>query len=102
VYRATAGQGIVVRFDPAVLPYMGMWVCLGAWPEERAQRQYTVALEPTTSGADSLQAAMVGDDAQSLRGGEVCRWWMEMEVVGAEKPVDFEAFRGLVGALDAL
>lgn len=95
VYRTKARQGIVVRFDPAVLPYLGMWICLGAWPDEGAQKQYTVALEPTTSPVDSLEVAMAGNDARSLGGGESCRWWMEIEVIGAEKPVSFERFVGL-------
>jgi hypothetical protein len=91
-YRQRSGQGLVVRFDPSALPFMGVWICSGAWPERGAEKQYTVALEPTTSNADSLATAEHDGMARFLEGREECRWRLELQVIGVSSPVSFEDF----------
>ncbi|HKS72239.1 MAG TPA: hypothetical protein VJQ82_03520 [Terriglobales bacterium] len=50
IYRASIGQGLTVRFNPRQLPYLGLWLCNGGWPEDAARaRQYAVAFEPTAA-----------------------------------------------------
>jgi galactose mutarotase-like enzyme len=59
LYRAQRQQGIVVRFDPAQLPYLGLWICCGGWPEDDSgPKQYAFAPEPTTAPCGSLQEAV--------------------------------------------
>jgi len=59
LYRAQQKQGIVVRFDTAVLPYLGLWICCGGWPEEGSgPKQYAFAPEPTTAPCGSLEEAL--------------------------------------------
>lgn len=58
VYRATARQGTVVRFRTEELPYLGVWLCYGGWPDVgREPRQYAVALEPTVAPYRTLSEA---------------------------------------------
>lgn len=52
--RPQAGLRLEVRFDPAITPYLGLWLCYGGWPQGQAARQYCVALEPCMAPADSL------------------------------------------------
>ncbi len=92
LYREKIGQGLVVRFDPSVLPFIGLWICSGAWPEDGVEKQYTVALEPTTSNADSLASADDYGTARCLNAREHCRWKLEIQLVGASMPVNFKDF----------
>ncbi|WP_158941659.1 hypothetical protein [Granulicella sp. S190] len=90
LYRKEYGQGLVVRFDPNVLPFVGLWICAGAWPSSGAAKQYTIAIEPTTSNSDSLESAVRNGTARRLNAREHVRWRMEFQLIGATGPVDFE------------
>ena len=58
VYRTSIRQGIVVRFRTEALPYLGVWLCYGGWPEGAGEpRQYAIALEPTTAPYGTLSEA---------------------------------------------
>jgi len=59
LYRAQQRQGIVVRFDAAALPYLGLWICCGGWPlDSSGPQQYAFAPEPTTAPCGSLEEAL--------------------------------------------
>lgn len=92
LYRQRIGQGIVMRFDPSVLPYMGLWICSGAWPESGAEKQYTVALEPTTCNTDSLVHAYLNRTIRSLDAREHFRWQLEIQLVGASQFLKYQDF----------
>jgi hypothetical protein len=92
LYRQETGQGLVLRFDPIALPFLGLWICSGAWPEAGARKQYTVALEPTTSSVDSLASADRNGTARRLGGGERCQWRLELQLLGASAPLTFGEF----------
>jgi hypothetical protein len=94
LYRHRVGQGLVIRFDPAALRYLGIWICLGAWPEA-GEKQYTVALEPTTSNSDSLAAAQQNGTGRRLDARAHCRWRLEIELLGASTSIDLKYFRAL-------
>jgi hypothetical protein len=93
LYRHKVGQGLVIRFDPVALPYLGIWICLGAWPETGIKKQYTVALEPTTSNADSLLSAQRSGAACYLNARAHCQWSLELEVLGASSSISLEDFQ---------
>jgi hypothetical protein len=92
LYRQKVRQGLVFRFDPTAMPYLGIWICLGAWPE-RGKKQYTVALEPTTSNSDSLASAQQNGTARRLDARAHCRWRIELELLGASTSIDLEDLR---------
>jgi hypothetical protein len=98
LYRERVGQGLVVRFDPSTLPFLGIWICAGAWPAMGIERQYTVALEPTTSNVDSLTSAECNGSACSLGARDRCRWRLEIQLVGASSCLSFEDFHAVVNS----
>lgn len=73
-------EAIAFRFDPQLVPYVGIWICQGGWPTSRAAKHFTVALEPCLGRRDSLADAIRRKECAVLRGHESMRWWMEIEV----------------------
>lgn len=73
-------EGIAFRFDPGLVPYLGIWICQGGWPTSRAAKHFTVALEPCIGRPDSLEKAVRRNECAVLPGYESMRWWMEIEV----------------------
>jgi len=92
LYRHRAHQGIAIQFDSKMLPFLGLWVSCGAWPQEGVQKQYTVALEPTTSSVDSLAAASKNGTARVLNPHEQCHWRLEFHLLGASHPLELDVF----------
>lgn len=97
LYRKRLGQGLVLRFDPSIVPFVGLWICSGAWPAAGAEKQYTVALEPTTSNTDSLVSAEHNGTACSLPGRGLRRWRLEIEMLGASRFLNLKDFRAASG-----
>lgn len=91
LYRAELAQGLVFRFDQTALPFLGIWICSGAWPNEKQNKQYTVALEPTTSNVDSLAEAENNGTARSLAPRDRCQWRIEIQLVEASSFAEFES-----------
>jgi galactose mutarotase-like enzyme len=75
---ARVGLRVQVEFDPALSPFLGLWLCYGGWPEGRAKRQCCVALEPCTAPEDSLAAAIADGWARTLVPGQCDLWWMRI------------------------
>ncbi|MGA3080051.1 MAG: hypothetical protein ABSD44_01570 [Terracidiphilus sp.] len=75
--RLRAGVRIKVSFNPAATPYMGLWICYGAWPERPGPRQMCVALEPSTAPVDSL--AICGPWSRVLSPGDSVSWPMVVD-----------------------
>jgi hypothetical protein len=73
---------IELRFDPQELPYLGLWICYGGWPENGARRQQCVALEACTAEGDSLAVAKRQGLARSLPRRAEHRWSLELHVGG--------------------
>lgn len=92
LYRQRIRQGLVVQFDPSIFPYMGLWICSGAWPESGVEKQYTVALEPTTSNTDSLASAEHNGTVRRLNAREHCRWKLKLQLVGAAWSLNYQDF----------
>lgn len=92
LYRDGIKQGVVVRFDPNMLPFLGLWICSEAWPAGGIEKQYTVALEPTTSKTDSLATAIQNGTARTLNGLEHVRWRLELHLIGAAEAMNFDDF----------
>lgn len=75
ILRGATGQVLEVAFDPRQLPYLGLWLCYGGWPDQgTGPKQYAVALEPTTSGCNSLTEAQVMGSAIDLDPGASYQW----------------------------
>jgi galactose mutarotase-like enzyme len=73
---------IELYFDPKRLPYLGLWICYGGWPEHKANRQQCVALEPCTALGDSLATAVSQGRARRLDPEAKDHWSLELQVGG--------------------
>lgn len=65
---------LVMEFDLEKLPYLGLWLCYGGWPEASEPKQYAVAFEPTVAPCGSLKEAIASDKAAILPAGQTIRW----------------------------
>jgi galactose mutarotase-like enzyme len=75
LYRSTARQGLYLTFSPHALPYLGLWLCYGGWPESSSRpRQYAIALEPTTAPLNTLSQAESAGLALVLQPGKTAQW----------------------------
>lgn len=82
IFLPSKNESIAFRFDLRLVPYVGLWICQGGWPESRADKQFTVALEPCSGRPDSLVEAIRRNECVALAGSTTLRWWMEIEVKG--------------------
>jgi len=76
--RSAIGLRLTVRFDPAITPYLGLWLCYGGWPDGPGPRQHCVALEPSTAPTDALSTT--GSWSRRLAPGESVNWPMELNI----------------------
>jgi galactose mutarotase-like enzyme len=75
IYRTAEKQGLLMSFSAEVLPYVGIWLCYGGWPEGAANpKQYAVALEPTFAPVNTLTTAEALGLAKILRPGKTIKW----------------------------
>jgi galactose mutarotase-like enzyme len=82
IWRRAADQVLEVAFDTSRLPFLGLWICYGGWPDQSdGPRQYAVALEPTTSGCNTLAEAQQMGCAVELRVGDVSEWEIRFQIL---------------------
>jgi galactose mutarotase-like enzyme len=81
IYREASTQVLEISFDPERLPYLGLWLCYGGWPGDGiGPLQYAVALEPTTSGCNTLAEAQQTNTDISLEVGQAYDWVIQFSV----------------------
>ena len=92
IYRAYSGQGIALHFDTRQLPYLGLWLCYGGWPDDESlPRQYAVAFEPTVAPWGTLSAASGNHQAPVLAAHESFEFTVVFERIGTV-PVTYDEF----------
>jgi hypothetical protein len=80
VFLPRGNETIAFRFDPRLVPYLGIWICQGGWPSSRADKHFTVALEPCNGRPDSLETAIRRNECAVLSPSGMMQWWMEIEI----------------------
>lgn len=97
LYRNSSGHGLILRFDSADLPYLGLWLCYGGWPENDhlSSWQYALAFEPTTAPHGSLSEAIRASQARTLGVGEVFSFSLQLSIAGCENKITGQQFRKL-------
>jgi galactose mutarotase-like enzyme len=78
IERPSAGLRLTIRFDAALTPYLGLWICYGGWPDRPGPKQICIAPEPTTAPVDSL--AVEGPWTRHLNPGESFTWPVHLEI----------------------
>ncbi|MCR9138448.1 MAG: hypothetical protein NXI27_20775 [Alphaproteobacteria bacterium] len=83
---ATVGSdegSISVSWKQADIPYLGLWLDYGGWPQSGPVHQ--IAIEPTTAPADDLATAHKVNLARWLSPGETHSWMVTMRLAAATK-----------------
>ena len=73
-------ESIGFRFDPKIVPYVGIWICQGGWPSSRTGKHFTVGLEPCNGRPDSLDEAIRRNECAVVDPSGTKQWWMEIEI----------------------
>lgn len=71
--RWASGRGIEMSWDPALTPYLGVWVCNG---DRGGYRQ--IAIEPATGGSDRPDPSA---PPPLLAPGEAFEWWLQIHAL---------------------
>jgi hypothetical protein len=79
MYYPGSGESISFHFDPTLVPYLGIWICEGGWPTPE-DGDYTAALEPCTSRADSLAEAVGRCECALIYPGESKCWELKIQL----------------------
>jgi galactose mutarotase-like enzyme len=75
ICRNATREKLQISFTVDKLPYVGIWLCYGGWPDTDAGPfQYAVALEPTTSPCNTLEEAVGSETAVWLAAGASTTW----------------------------
>lgn len=84
--RAADGQ-LTFRFDPELVPQVGLWLNAGGWSGTGGEPYFNLGLEPCIGAQDSLERAVeeFGQYAELPGGGER-RWWLEVHLASVEGP----------------
>ena len=86
LYRSQRKQAVVMRFTIQSLPFLGLWICSGGWPEQdSARKQHAVALEPTVAPIGSLADAVATKAAPILQPGAEYKFSIEVEILGCDR-----------------
>jgi len=80
LYYPSSKESILFRFDPGLVPYVGMWICHGAGAADDPKQPYTVALEPCMGRPDDLAEAMARKESDLLPLQEPKRWTLRAEL----------------------
>lgn len=84
IWRRATEQVLEMKFETSRLPFLGLWICYGGWPDHSDRpQQYAVALEPTTSPCNTLAEAQQKGSAVELRGGDASEWEIRFQIVTA-------------------
>jgi hypothetical protein len=68
--------GLILRFDPAIIPYLGIWLNSDGY-----KNQYNIGIEPATAPMDSPENARQWGYAAELKGQELVKWRLEIEAL---------------------
>jgi hypothetical protein len=79
LYFPKTDEAIVFRFGPRAVPFVGLWICQGAWPADRTGH-FTVALEPCNGRPDSLAEAIARNQCPELLPHTVHDWALRIEI----------------------
>ena len=78
---APDGAVLRMRWDPAEIPQVGLWLNAGGWSGIGGAPYCNLALEPCIGAQDSLEdAVLVHDCYATIAAGEVQRWTLEVEL----------------------
>jgi galactose mutarotase-like enzyme len=89
LWRASHQQAVWLTWDTNELPFLGLWLCYGGWPNLAGiAQQYAVALEPTLAPCGSLVEAQRKDLAKVLAPGGCFEWSIQYQLSKPGMPLE--------------
>lgn len=77
--KKKSGSMITMSFNPTDIPYVGVWLCYGAWPD-KVDGEYSIGLEPTSSNKDDLCEAIEHGTAPYLKPKCSDKWSIDIRL----------------------
>ena len=74
------GSRLTFRFDPAELPWLGLWINNGAWSGCGSEPYINLGIEPATSPYDCVNEAIDNSAVPWLQPGDERRWSLSVEL----------------------
>ena len=88
LYRQDLDESIVFDFDPSKVPYIGLWLCYGGWPEDSENKHFTLGIEPTTGWPDSLSEAVSWGDKRIIKANSKIGWSLNITIEDGKFDID--------------
>jgi len=80
IVDSTSSARLTFRYDPASMPWLGLWINNGGWSGSGSAPYRNLAVEPSTAGTDSLAEAVATGEALTLAPGESHQWSIVVEL----------------------
>lgn len=74
-------ESFLITFDSSEIPFLGIWLCYGGWPESIKDKHFTIALEPTNVPGDCLADAIKENKCGVLLPQQISEWRVEFSIV---------------------
>ncbi|WP_152361873.1 hypothetical protein [Microlunatus speluncae] len=79
--RRPEGRALRLSWDPAIVPYLGLW-----YDRRAFARADVIAIEPTTGYYDSLAEAVTRDRVTTVQPGHPLEWTLALELIQGPLP----------------
>ncbi|MHB1686743.1 MAG: hypothetical protein ACYCVH_05140 [Ignavibacteriaceae bacterium] len=80
VYFPEKEESIFFSFDTKKIPFLGIWICYGGWPEDSDNKHFTIGLEPTNGRPDSLAEAIENRECSIVEEYSEKKWELEISI----------------------
>ncbi len=80
VYLKEKDETLLFHFDPMKIPFLGIWLCYGGWPDNSDRKHFTVGLEPASGRPDSLAKAVSTENCKIIKGNETHEWYLDISL----------------------
>jgi galactose mutarotase-like enzyme len=81
VEHSESAERLEFAFDPAVTPYIGMWMNFAAWSGADTLPYFNIGIEPTSCNSDNLERAYLCGQAPMLEANESRRWKLSIQLL---------------------
>lgn len=81
IYRKKTDESLLFSFDVDQIPFLGIWICYGGWPQTKTGKDFTLALEPCSARPDSLKEACKRGEQQRISPSTIKCWQLEINLI---------------------
>ncbi len=93
IHYNTTDEYLIFQFDTQQIPYLGLWLCYGGWPQNQPAKHLTVGLEPATGRPDSLAEAIRRGEYAQVEAGGVKKWNLLLSVWQGKPRIEINNFK---------